>query len=1289
MDHRVLVIHLTDFHLDAEPTEYENYLFLTLEQKLSSIVKNIQIEGKNILLLITGDLSHYGKDAELIHFWDKMLGLADSLKIDKERIFSCPGNHEFDRTVDEKLKKVLADIAVGKDTNGKEGITEILDSGNSEWLKKILIAYTEKYYKTLSNKLQIEPFKLPRDYAKTTVFYFESKKIPPFLITSFNSALVNFGDDPKISLGFVPDYELDVAQTDIQNIQKSEDMFRIAIYHHPLASLTSYQKDKSVAKFIKINYDISFCGHLHDVSMIINAYDDKVFEEIVGGAVYQDNDRKKKTLYCSTSLFDFDSGTVETTHYSYGPDSRVWNDTKPIRRGNPWLYRKNMSLFNKLRKWYGSNKTTNELSGFLRPGNNRQVGTLKDIEPQLKDIEPQLIFPAYSVDIDGLDKVTKNIKNEVLSYIQNSQSVLLVGDAGAGKSIISSSIRDMLNENLISHSRKSEDEEDSIYLLVKLGNTKESEEVLNILLEMNPKVIGKKINLILDAYDEYLNRIVFTHADNLVLQILEKHDKEFFNVMMLTMRTQAYSSQGRMVKELIKGIKVISLNEIILESKDIRNFMRSAVPGIFDNTDKSAIDQSIDDIINMFRNNKIPKLPIYLIMLFMIANDVNDADRRSFSVRSTFEIFLKFFISLYRRDMERLKYGNINLKTFFEKLIYYSYYIYTAERYNFNGNPNNRESQIFNFVEDFRKDFEQTDKYYDGIFSSVTEKEHYSSGGVVTKFVHESFESFSVSISLIYVLFNESYDKSKAEKLMQIILTKEITSFLKDFLNIMNEGEDDGGSRIISTLKEYEIRFVSLKEVVSRLKDLLIIPNRPNALTPQSVLAGYILGRIRGDLSKPVLEEKYKSLTSAMNQPENDYEILQFRNLCVSLMKLGDYEYEKEYFGRLFDSEGERYVNIRFHLEYYLDMPLSNWFMGSTNAEKNSENLTYQEKSINLVKQPFDKTLVKLIDIIRVSVKTGNFDAYSNLPLFTLNQILSLHISTPQEESVLNKQIVEMAGFLFHHLNLIVKFNKDRVTNKEITLKILNSNKELIGKFIESIEDKTTLMFLLLSSIDKENRNLIKLNYLDSDKLNDSFRELLEIASSKGFDKCQYDTILKIIQLMGLYKLKDLYRTGWIRRGIENPETVAEHTFSSLLILIILKYGVINKEERFDGILTLLSHDLGESIIGDLVEGDLSYTNKKEIEGKAINYISSNTDAEIISKSFQGFESHSGNSVKDICYQIDKLDPIFQTLVYLIDNKSNRTNMKEFYEKIDNEKTIRDKDLRNVYETIKKLYNSL
>jgi putative hydrolase of HD superfamily len=63
-------------------------------------------------------------------------------------------------------------------------------------------------------------------------------------------------------------------------------------------------------------------------------------------------------------------------------------------------------------------------------------------------------------------------------------------------------------------------------------------------------------------------------------------------------------------------------------------------------------------------------------------------------------------------------------------------------------------------------------------------------------------------------------------------------------------------------------------------------------------------------------------------------------------------------------------------------------------------------------------------------------------------------------------------------------------------------------------------------------------------------------------------------------QLKHLKRTGWINSGIDNPESVADHSFRTTLMAIILS--------DIDGLDTLrvarmaIIHDLAEGRIGDL-----------------------------------------------------------------------------------------------------------
>lgn len=61
--------------------------------------------------------------------------------------------------------------------------------------------------------------------------------------------------------------------------------------------------------------------------------------------------------------------------------------------------------------------------------------------------------------------------------------------------------------------------------------------------------------------------------------------------------------------------------------------------------------------------------------------------------------------------------------------------------------------------------------------------------------------------------------------------------------------------------------------------------------------------------------------------------------------------------------------------------------------------------------------------------------------------------------------------------------------------------------------------------------------------------------------------------------LKNTVREGWKRAGIDEPESVADHSFRAAFIALIL-----GEEWDLDGfklVKLLLVHDIAESVIGD------------------------------------------------------------------------------------------------------------
>lgn len=75
---------------------------------------------------------------------------------------------------------------------------------------------------------------------------------------------------------------------------------------------------------------------------------------------------------------------------------------------------------------------------------------------------------------------------------------------------------------------------------------------------------------------------------------------------------------------------------------------------------------------------------------------------------------------------------------------------------------------------------------------------------------------------------------------------------------------------------------------------------------------------------------------------------------------------------------------------------------------------------------------------------------------------------------------------------------------------------------------------------------------------------------------------MKLLDFYGyLDKLKRTKRSGWVKAGIPDPENVSDHSFSTAILSMILANDLKVDKEKF--IKMGLIHDLGESIIGDII----------------------------------------------------------------------------------------------------------
>lgn len=155
-----------------------------------------------------------------------------------------------------------------------------------------------------------------------------------------------------------------------------------------------------------------------------------------------------------------------------------------------------------------------------------------------------------------------------------------------------------------------------------------------------------------------------------------------------------------------------------------------------------------------------------------------------------------------------------------------------------------------------------------------------------------------------------------------------------------------------------------------------------------------------------------------------------------------------------------------------------------------------------------------------------------------------------------------------------------------------------------------------------------------------------------------YKDIVELFFKLG--ELKTIKRSGWIRHGIKNPESIADHSFRMAMIALIL--GDEFKLDTSKLIKMALIHDIAEIIVGDLTP----YCNINIQEKSSQEYNAMKELLSYISKSsyymdlWLEFERQETKEAK-LVHNIDKLEMIIQAVEY--ENSQSYLNLSEFMNK--------------------------
>ena len=136
-------------------------------------------------------------------------------------------------------------------------------------------------------------------------------------------------------------------------------------------------------------------------------------------------------------------------------------------------------------------------------------------------------------------------------------------------------------------------------------------------------------------------------------------------------------------------------------------------------------------------------------------------------------------------------------------------------------------------------------------------------------------------------------------------------------------------------------------------------------------------------------------------------------------------------------------------------------------------------------------------------------------------------------------------------------------------------------------------------------------------------------------------TINNLIDVLG--QVKDLRRTGWLRRNIQAPESDGDHMFSTAFLVLVL---APNHQVNIQHCLELaLTHDLQETLAGDPVPGEKTKQEKYESELVAISQIADKLAMPQLVEWFKEFEARETEEAKFV-KSLDKLDTVLTAAYY-------------------------------------------
>lgn len=164
-----------------------------------------------------------------------------------------------------------------------------------------------------------------------------------------------------------------------------------------------------------------------------------------------------------------------------------------------------------------------------------------------------------------------------------------------------------------------------------------------------------------------------------------------------------------------------------------------------------------------------------------------------------------------------------------------------------------------------------------------------------------------------------------------------------------------------------------------------------------------------------------------------------------------------------------------------------------------------------------------------------------------------------------------------------------------------------------------------------------------------------------------------------LSKLKEVKRTGWLERGVRDPESVADHSFNVTALSIIL--AEIKGLDIAEVARMAIIHDLPEAITGDLTPSQKKERIKeiREMEEEIVKSITESMPRDVGEKYLEAWRKliENGSQEAKLVKLIDKLEMGLQAAKY-IKKTGNKKLLEIYYSAVESVKE--DPELLNLLE---------